>query len=156
MEGLTAWCVCGGSCTSPETFLCEGCVAEHLTSHPKLHFPQPLNQPPFPQVKKATAPVQGQQPAFQLVSITKDSLYFYSLVANAWKGKVTLEENLQANQYSSWMVLADGNILCSGGSGKNVWRYACIVGESGSVQRRADMSVPRSGDGTGSVCGCKF
>ena len=155
MEGLTAWCVCCGdkaqvfcSCTSPETVLCEDCVAEHLTSYPQLHFPQSLN--PSPQVKKTKTPVQVPQPAFQLASVTEDSLCFFNFVTNAWRERVALEEKIQVCWNSTWVVLADGSILCCGGydgQALQVWRCVYILSGSGSVQRRADMSVPRFAHG---------
>ena len=121
---------------------------------------------PSPQVEKTKTPLQGQQPPFQLVSITRNSLCFFSFVTNAWKGRVTLEENIQANLYSRWVVLVDGNILCCGGmNGVNtvVWRCVYVLNESGSVQRSADMSVPRWAHGLVAMeqgvyafGGCKF
>ena len=63
-----------------------------------------------PLVEKA-----AQHPGFQLVDVTSDSLRCFSLVTNAWKGKVNLQETIQVSVFSRWVVLREGSVFCCGG-----------------------------------------
>ena len=149
MEALTAWCQCCGSkaqifceCTSPETCLCERCVAEHLTDHPELHSPQPLNLLAFVRVEKAKASIQDL--TCQLVCVHEDSLLYFSLVTNTWGGWVALRKEILIDDFSFYVVLGDGSVFCCGGGiDEEGWKCVYILGQSGSVQKKANMNVPR-------------
>ena len=81
-----------------------------------------------------------------LAHVTCQGLSFFDLQMNAWKQSVTLRQNIEANNYSSWVVLRDRNVFCCGG-GSVVCGYSgrqtYMLGVDGAVNSRAKMNFGR-------------
>lgn len=56
---------------------------------------------------------------FLLVQVTNAFLRFFNCESSTWNSPVPLRTLITANSRSSWVVLKDGRVFCSGGIGKH-------------------------------------
>lgn len=76
----------------------------------------------------------------QLVQVTDSILCFFHFQGSAWGPQVRLKTKIQADCYSSWVILRDGSVLCCGGLGTAA---AYILARDGSVEQKANMTTKR-------------
>lgn len=94
--------------------------------------------------------VQGifPKPCGVLAQVTSTFLRFFS--TTAWGPQVPLRTPIQADSGSTWVVLEDGRLFCSGGGygqvqtdHKEAWKDAYLLGVDGSVDVMPQMKTAR-------------
>lgn len=85
----------------------------------------------------------------ELVQVTDTSIHFFNWQASVWGPRVLLSALIRADDSSTWVVLEDGSLFCSGG-GKHhtgaslqAWNEAYLLSRIGAV-RKLGLMVARA------------
>lgn len=72
----------------------------------------------------------------KLAQVTETSLCFFDFQTSTWGSQVRLRTQIQADKYSSWVILKNGRVFCCGGNTAAAYILAC----DGSVEQKANMA----------------
>ena len=98
---------------------------------------QPVQQPPkvdlILQVRKSVLQSLQVTAQIQLVVVTASFYRFYDFQRMDWKPQIPLNPHIEADEYSSWVILEGGRVFICGGEGLST---AYIVGDGWEKQGR--------------------
>lgn len=95
----------------------------------------------------------------KLLQVTSTFLRFFNCEISTWEQRVSLDTKIKADEYSSWLILKDGRLLCSGGGNHHIgysegckdysvsWKKAYIIDYYGIVDSLPRMISARSSHG---------
>ena len=97
----------------------------------------------------------------QLAQVTNTFLRFFTSV---WGPQVPLRSFIQVDLRSTWVLLEDGRLFCSGGGNYDVGyiQHACLLSRDGAVEQLPKMLTARCWHGVIQVLhiyifgGCTF
>lgn len=86
-----------------------------------------------------------------LAQVASTFLRFFNCDTSAWGPVVSLKSSIQANVGSTWVLLGNGSLFCSGGKESNSqadalsesWKVAYILGADGTVEALPNMFTSR-------------
>lgn len=89
----------------------------------------------------------------ELAQVTAAFLRFLNTQTSIWGPQISLSTPIQANTYSSWVILDDGRLFCSGGCaslgqlGEKAQKEAYLLSRTGTVTQLPSMLSVRFGHG---------
>lgn len=88
----------------------------------------------------------------QLAQVTATFLRFFNCHTSAWGPQVLLHSPITADQNSTWVVLKDGRVFCSGegrsqAGDSNGWSVSYLLSWDGTVEQLPSMLTARHGHG---------
>ena len=123
---------------------------------PVLRLEGPVSVPASSQIveiAKSKSPALSHIPPIdsqvsKLVHVTETRLHFFDCETTKW-AQVALLTPIQVDIYSSWVVLEDGRVFCSGGSKDQTGglKQAYVLGQEGRVQILPPMLSARKQHG---------
>ena len=102
------------------------------------------NSPPQPHAEEHKDTRAVQEEASQLVHVTSTFLQLYSFPTSTWGPQVQLKAPIQADRWSTWVILEDRRVFSCGGIESN---STYILALDGAVEEKASMKGSRSRHG---------
>ena len=126
--------------------------AEETTSSPAQLLPPdsavhvPTESPSLPSLKETAAP-KARIPLtdtreVELAQVTSTFLRFFH--TSTWGPQILLHSLIKADQYSTWVVLKDGRLFCSGGCSEGqTLAVAYLLSRDGAINSLPSMQTAR-------------